>query len=143
MRNWALAVALVALSCGGTKSTFDRMGDWSEKYREEALPLRRPVASISSLEYGAKPGLQDCEDLGEAVARARKSLKGAPDPEVTTALLEALGYFDEAASLCRSIDPAVLIAAHYNLAMGRSSIGTVDRILQAKYQQNGIPGLAQ
>ena len=81
-----------------------------------------------------------CNDLLIATYNAQNHLQVSPDPDIEESLRRALGTFAEAGKFC--LQQKAGLRDTY-LLLARSGVTLVEKLLEERYSENGVPGLAE
>lgn len=110
---------------------------WAADYRTQMALLLPPLGAIE-----ASPSVDRsvCNDLLTATYNAQNQLQGSPDPDIEESLHRALGTFAEAGKFCLQ-RKAGLRDTH--LLLARAGVTLVEKLLEERYSESGVPGLAE
>lgn len=113
------------------------MSAWAGNYRSQMALLLPPMNAIE-----ASPAVHRsiCNDLLTATYNAQNQLVGSPDPDIQESLDRALRTFVEAGKFC--LQQKAGLRDTY-LLLARSGVTLVERLLEERYSEAGVRGLAE
>lgn len=113
------------------------MNAWAGNYRTQMARLLPP---LNALEASSTVDRSVCNDLLTATYNAQNLLEGSPDPDIEESLERALETFAEAGRLC--LQRKAGFRDTY-LLLARSGVTLVEGLLEERYSESGVPGLAE
>lgn len=113
------------------------MSTWAGNYRSQMALLLPPMNAIE-----ASPAVHRsvCNDLLTATYNAQNQLEGSPDPDIEESLDRALETFAEAGKFCLQTKAGL---RDTYLLLARSGVTLVEKLLEERYSEAGVHGLAE
>lgn len=114
-----------------------KIAGWSESYRSHMELLLNPLATI---ERSADVDRSVCNSLLTATYNARSDMVESPDPDIEKSFQGALDNFAEAGKFCLQRKSGL---RDTYLLLAKSGIALVEDLLDERYSETGVPGLAE
>lgn len=110
---------------------------WAASYRTQMALLRPPLSAIEAF-----PAVERsvCNDLLTATYNAQSQIQRCPDPDIEESLNRALGSFAEAGRFCLQKQEGL---RDMYLLLARAGVTLVEQVLEERYSEGGVPGLAE
>lgn len=113
------------------------MSTWAGNYRVQMALLLPPLSAIEASPAVDRPV---CNDLLTATYNAQNQLENSPDPDIGESLDRALETFAEAGKFC--LQQKAGLRDTY-LLLARASVALAEQLLEERYSETGVSGLAE